>query len=135
MSSRIFVRSGSLVGPILMSTKLIRVKLLHVITPSLFSSQFTILNDLNSHMINLANYNNYNDNSRNIFEILGVQISSVRFQKIDRLKRRGIFSRWNSKVAREMGKSRNQRWTILLLICSFILFCNKCIFDNKNGPN
>ena len=31
----------------------------------------------------------------------------------------------------ETGKSRNQRWTILWLICSFISVWNKCIFDNK----
>ena len=31
--------------------------------------------------------------------VLGVQISSVRFQKMDRLKRRDIFSRWNTKIA------------------------------------
>ena len=58
-----------------------------------------------------------------------------RSQKMDRfvdwLKRRIIFSRWNSKIVWEMGKSRNQRWTILWLICSFILFWNKFIFDTK----
>ena len=103
---------------------------------------------------------------------------SWRSQKIDqfmdRLKRRIIFSRWNSKIAWKTGKSCNKRWTILWLICSylwrggetlvkfehhrlnvwvvsvlffvinikhldvkhilinsFILFWNKCIFDNK----
>ena len=50
---------------------------------------------------------------------------------VDRLKRRIIFSRWNSKIAWEMEKSRNQRWIKLWLICSFILFWNKWIFDNK----
>ena len=63
--------------------------------------------------------------------ILGVQISSVRFQNLDCLKRWEIFSRWNSKIAWEMGKNRNQRWTILWLSCSFILLWNKCIFDKK----
>ena len=33
--------------------------------------------------------------------------------KLDRLQRRVIFSRWNSKIAWEMGKSSRQRWTIL----------------------
>ena len=63
--------------------------------------------------------------------LLGVQISSDRFKNLNCLKRREIFSRWDSKIAWEMGKSRNQRWTILWLISSFILFWNKCIFDNK----
>ena len=46
--------------------------------------------------------------------------------KLDRLQKRIIFSRWNSKIAWEMGKSNRQRWTIFKLICSFILFWNKC---------
>jgi len=33
--------------------------------------------------------------------------------KLDRLQRRVIFSRWNSKIVWEMGKSNRQRWTIL----------------------
>jgi len=33
--------------------------------------------------------------------------------KLDHLQRRVIFSRWNSKIAWEMGKSSRQRWTIL----------------------
>jgi len=33
--------------------------------------------------------------------------------KLDRLQKRVIFSRWNSKIAWEMGKSSRQRWTIL----------------------
>ena len=33
--------------------------------------------------------------------------------KLDRLQRRVIFSRWNSKIAWKMGKNSRQRWTIL----------------------
>ena len=33
--------------------------------------------------------------------------------KLNHLQRRVIFSRWNSKIAWEMGKSSRQRWTIL----------------------
>ena len=38
---------------------------------------------------------------------------------VDRLKRRIIFSRWNSKIACEMEKIHCTRWTILWLICFF----------------
>ena len=34
-----------------------------------------------------------------VVHILGVQISSVRLQNLDCLKKREIFSRWNSKIA------------------------------------
>jgi len=36
--------------------------------------------------------------------------------KLDRLERRVIFSRWNSKIAWEMRKSSRQRWTILFIV-------------------
>jgi len=48
--------------------------------------------------------------------------------KLDRLQRRVIFSRWNSKIAWEMGKSSRQRWTILL--CSFFCFEINCFEIN-----
>ena len=52
---------------------------------------------------------------RRIKQVTGSLLSQNRklAPKLDRLQRRVIFSRWNSKIAWEMGKSNRQQWTIL----------------------
>jgi len=51
--------------------------------------------------------------------------------KLDRLQR-VIFSRWNSKIAWEMGKSSSQRWTILWSVHSFCFEINAQKTDQTN---